>query len=426
MVDIFVLLLTLASFNLNILSPNVSFLPKDLYNVQLMVVPMWGLYSNMTAQLVSQVSSHIIIAYHNKSTKAATRAQVDEWGLSQSVRDEPERLCKHQFKLEYEASGKRVAVRRVFNWILSFLLLALAGLVVVGCVLPSFNIELFGLVGLLVESGNRFEEAATDYSVFGLTKMIMGQARVLGRAGDYIGLGTLASLLVVTVFIVPLAQVASLFASWFLPMSRKTRERNELFNEVLSAWQYMEVYVMSIVITAWQISGVSEFMINAYCGKLQRTFTSLAFYGVLEAEDAQCFQVGATVEAASWLLVAASVLLFFVSKFVVSAARQKKQDDNTPISKRLHTDRWTSTRSADETVRDEDEEGSSSNGSGSSARKIRVSPVPPRFTDFFSFATVSRQLIQTPPQAVFHNGVDVETAVLSNGMKDFVNANTWD
>jgi len=141
MVDIFVLLLTLASFNLNILSPNVSFLPKDLYNVQLMVVPMWGLYSNMTAQLVSQVSSHIIIAYHNKSTKAATRAQVDEWGLSQSVRDEPERLCKHQFKLEYEASGKRVAVRRVFNWILSFLLLALAGLVVVGSVLPSLTLS---------------------------------------------------------------------------------------------------------------------------------------------------------------------------------------------------------------------------------------------------------------------------------------------
>ncbi|EJK76316.1 hypothetical protein THAOC_01926, partial [Thalassiosira oceanica] len=48
-------------------------------------------------------------------------------------------------------------------------------------------------------------------------------------------------------------------------------------------------------------------------------------------------------------------------------------------------------------------------------------------TDVFSFATVSRQLlIQTPPQAVFHIGDEVETAVLSNGMKDFVTANTWD
>merc|ERR1712154_470680 len=127
---------------------------------------------------------------------------------------------------------------------------------------------------------------------------------------------------------------------WFVPLTNKTRARNEVLNDILGAWQYMEVYVLSIVITAWQISGVSEFMINAYCESLQSTFTSLAFYGILDVEDAQCFTVQATVETASWLLVTASVVLFVLGKFIGGAARQKKQDDMTPIGKRLHSDRW--------------------------------------------------------------------------------------
>jgi hypothetical protein len=43
MVDIFVLLTTLASFRITIESPDhVSYLPEGLYEINMLVVPLWG------------------------------------------------------------------------------------------------------------------------------------------------------------------------------------------------------------------------------------------------------------------------------------------------------------------------------------------------------------------------------------------------
>merc|ERR1711906_84710 len=124
--------------------------------------------------------------------------------LAPAVSDKtPEKLQMHRFKLDYEASSKRAMVKRSVNWILSATLLSFMILVVCGCGLPSFSIEVLGLVGLAVESGNQFEQANVLYSVFDLAAMIMDQGRYLNTASDLVGLGTLAFLLVITVFIVP-------------------------------------------------------------------------------------------------------------------------------------------------------------------------------------------------------------------------------
>ncbi|KAL7530846.1 hypothetical protein ACHAXR_010146, partial [Thalassiosira sp. AJA248-18] len=411
MVDIFVLLMTLASFRLSVESPDhLNFLPEGLYSINMLVVPMWGLYANMLAQLVAQISSHIIIHYHRKTTMAAAHAQAVEWDLTPSNSDNsPEKLKSHSFRLDYEASSRRAVVRRSAHWIISAALLSLMLLVICGCALPSFGIDVVGLVGLAVESGNQFEQAKVFYSVFGLASMIMDQARYLNTASDLVGLGTLASLLVITVFLVPLAQAASLLAQWFAPMTKKQHMRNAVLNEMLSAWQYMEVYVLSIIIAAWQLGGVSEYMINAYCDPLKETFNSLAYYGILDENDAQCFRVDATVEAASWVLVAASLILCILNHFIVGASNQKRLDDDVPADRRLHSDRWLQTKQSTVTagmdmsmsVSMDEEEGSS----GVDTRDVSVSPVQPRFTDYYHFATIRRAEEQG------HN-YEAETAIL--------------
>jgi len=282
-------------------------------------------------------------------------------------------------------------------------LLALTILVTCGCSLPSFNIEVLGLVGLLVESGNQFEQAKTHYSVFSLAQMIMGQARYIDKASDYIGLGTLASLLVITVFIVPLAQAASLFAQWFAPMTKKRRTQNTVFNEIMSAWQYMEVYVLSIIIAAWQLGGVSDFMINAYCGALDDTLASLTRRGVIDSEDAQCFRVNATVESASWILVSSSLMLTILNHCIGAAAMQKTLDDDTSPERRLHTDRWLHNKPAQSSSPGDDgrvntmidgveEQGIDSPEDGD--EEVNISPISPRFTDYYYFTTIHRSVEQ--------------------------------
>jgi len=406
MIDVFVLLMTLASFRLSVESPShLSFLPESLYSINMLVVPLWGLYANMLAQFVAQISSHVIIHYHRKTAMAAVHSQEIDWDMVPANLDNsPEILRAHMFKLDYEASSKRATVRSSANWILSAALLSFVILVICGCALPSFGIEVLGLVGLVVESGNQFDQAHASYSVFGLATMIIDQARYLNTASDLVGLGTLASLLVITVFLVPLAQAASLIAQWFAPMTKKQRMRNTVLNEILDAWQYMEVYVLAIIIAAWQLGGVSEYMINAYCDPLKSTFTSLSYYGILSQDDAQCFRVDATVASASWILVAASLILCILNHFIVGASCQKAQDGDIPAERRLHTDRRWLQSSKQYTVMtgvdvgmmsmtmsisndDEEVDGSDNN---SDHKDASVSPVKPRFTDYYFFVTTHR------------------------------------
>lgn len=402
-IDVFVLLMTLVSFGISVSSPDLAFLPQGLYSINMMVVPLWGLYANMLAQLVSQVSSHFINHYHRKSVMTANKSQQVELQLDPPSNDEItlEKLGAHTFKLDYEASSKRASVRRSVGLILIGAFILFSSLVICGCSLPSFSIEIFGLVGLAVESGNKFEEAKTYYSVFDLANMIMEQGRYLNTASDLVGFGTLASLLVITVFIVPLAQTASLLAEWFTPMTANQRLKNEAVNEILSSWQYMEVYALAIIITAWQIGDVSEFLLNAYCGSLEETFTSLSYFGILDNEDAQCFRVDATVETASWILVAASLMLCILNHFIRSASRQKKQDDSIPAKRRRHTDmflqsnlahlsqstEWATTSGSD----DYKEEAAKS---VNRATSVGVSQISPRFTDYYYFAMTHQTNIQ--------------------------------
>lgn len=425
MVDVFVLLMTLASFRISIKSPELSFLPDNLYSVQMLVVPLWGLYANMLAQLVAQVSSHVIIFYHRKTVKAAANLQQIDLNLSPlSDTGAKEKLCAHSFKLDYAASTKRAIIHKAVSWILLAVLLSFIILVVLGCSLPSFSIEVLGLLGLAVESGNRFEEAKEYYSVFELASMAMDQARYINEAPDYIGLGTLASLLVITVFIVPMAQAVSLLAQWFAPMTRKHRSMNTTFNEIMSAWQYMEVYVLSIIIAAWQLGDVSEFMLNAYCDSLKDTFASLAYFGVLELDDAQCFRVDATVETASWLLVAASLILVILNHFIGKASLQKTLDDDTPTERRRHTDRkWlqsirppqiqSSVRADKIHKMGEDDEEVVSPPDDINER-VTLSPISPRFTDYYNFATkyqtenieMENEVVATAESVVLPKGTD--------------------
>jgi hypothetical protein len=61
-VDIFFLVVSLIAFNFSVESPQASFLLNDLYSFDVVLVLVrWGLYANLIAQLLSQISSHVII-----------------------------------------------------------------------------------------------------------------------------------------------------------------------------------------------------------------------------------------------------------------------------------------------------------------------------------------------------------------------------
>jgi hypothetical protein len=154
----------------------------------------------------------------------------------------------------------------------------------------------------------------------------MNQARFTGVASDYIGLGALSAIFIITVIIVPVLQLALLLLRWFGNLDKKARLRIFVAVEALQAWQYVEVYIFSIVIACWQLGSVSEFLINDYCGPFDSLFNSLAYFGILSPMDSQCFKVQADVQPGAWILVAASVTLLLLNHVISSAAKQQERD----------------------------------------------------------------------------------------------------
>jgi Paraquat-inducible protein A len=292
-VDIFVLIVTVAGFRVSVrryvavprtvprlafmlccISPIEPFspgliLPDNFYSVNLLVVPMWGLYANLIAQLLSQISSHVIVHYHRSIVKAATSKITSAprfYGLHgargscsssytfpsrEANVESTDRLCDHEFSRPHRGEADTLVVRHHVNAGLKVTATCTGILVVVGCLLPSFSIRILGIIGVMVESGQSFQDATTDYSLFGVLSLLFDQAALTTKASDYVGLGSLSLLMVVTVLIVPVAQSFFLVCLWHCPLSSKWRGRVALWIEFLSAWQYADVFLLAVVIASW-------------------------------------------------------------------------------------------------------------------------------------------------------------------------------
>jgi hypothetical protein len=375
----------------------------------------------MLAQILSQIISHVVIHYHRTLIKAATaKAGLDsekstfdvELDSIESAKDsddaeeppetafedvsseketqapaenlvEPDPkdesdLCplnQHHFMRPHRGEEEKLAIRSGVNIGVIAMSLLVFLLIMLGCTLPAFSFDYQGLVGVLVESGNDFAEARAYYSVISLAQLLMDQARFLDQAKDYIGLFSVAVLLTLTTLIVPIALLSVLLVEWFLPLRKVIRNRLRVTVEILAAWQYVEVFLLSVIVACWQIGDVSEFMINPYCGDLSRTLSALAANGVLKAEDATCFRVQATVDYASYILIAAAALLLLMSSFVSKAVIQRTRDEE--FLSHLHHRRHVGSGSSDDSA------------AAVKPPIDKIQPVPALFTDQFRWCLKS-------------------------------------
>jgi hypothetical protein len=391
-------MVSLAAFNINVESPSISVLPEEFYSVNIVLVPLWGLYANLIAQLLTQLSSHIIIHYHRKVTEMAldrtgsdganAHSEIDageESHMQHHTRHDlrakspSEELHQHSFCRPHRGEKDTLRIRNRVNSMLIAIAAVLGLLIFFGCVFPSFSFEELGLLGIAVEFGRGFEEAKNEFSVFSLAKTLVNQGSFLGTANAIIGMSVIATYLVLTVFIVPMLQVGALIYQWFVRMKQDRRGRLEVGIEILSSWQYVEVYLVAVVASCWQIGPTSEYLINTYCEGLTDTFSSLVYYDILSEDDAQCFRLRGTVKEGCFILIVVAFLLAFINTFVTRAVFQYQRDKDEEERRRYETPNPDAmTQRLSETVSVEE-----------AIKKIR--PTPVLFTDTF------RWLLQSKP-----------------------------
>jgi hypothetical protein len=166
-------------------------------------------------------------------------------------------LSLHAFRRPHRGESDKLVPRRFVNPFLVFLASCVCILVVIGCILPSYSLNALGIVGILVESGQGFAAATKDYSVFTTMTLLFEQASLTGGMLDFIGLGGLSFLMILSVLIVPIAQACALLVEWFAPLPKVRRHRLSVLLEILHAWQYTEVYMLAILVGSWQLGPIS-------------------------------------------------------------------------------------------------------------------------------------------------------------------------
>lgn len=243
-------------------TPKIDFLPDDFLALEFYIIPKWGIYANLIAQMISQVSSHYIIHYHRRIVRRATESyearhrpqKKAETALTESPlgdqfgsgKKEFGRLCDQAFARPHKGEKSKLISRQMASYGLVVGSFLLSVILILGNSLSILRVEVQGLMSYI--SG---EYALKEFSVFDLAGLLFNDGKRLGGFGNIAGHILLGVVLVATVLIVPLLQTAGLVVQWFKPMDDKQRRKLATIIEILGAWQYAEVFILATVVAAW-------------------------------------------------------------------------------------------------------------------------------------------------------------------------------
>lgn len=133
-------------------------------------------------------------------------------------------------------------------------------------------------------------------------------------------------------------------------------------------------------------------MVNAYCGDLSTTLSSMAYYGVIDPTDAQCFRVEAQVEEGMYVLIVGTIILGLINHLITKAAQQRDEEEtkiqrllaatdadneNGLLQVRLQPQDSMRSSESEDAFTDQDEKVTD--------ESARIIPVDVRFTDTYRF-----------------------------------------
>jgi len=232
------------------------------------------------------------------------------------------RLCQKSFSRPHQGESQSLRVHPYVNFIVALGSISLFVLLVLGCIFPCISVEFQGLGGLLMSASSSLsvsENIIGRYSIFDISVMILQDGARTGKTFSKIGSAILGFLVVFSVFFAPLLQIVLLICQWFMPMRERTRQRLGVALEILQAWQYLEVFILAVLMGAWQFGATTGRLMMEVCGDLQELIDMLLYFDILEFEDANCFRTEVDIDYGVFFLAAAAILLLLFNTFVHKA-----------------------------------------------------------------------------------------------------------
>jgi len=407
--DIFMMLLAIGALMVFIGGVDETFvMDGDFFSAKLIVVPGAGFYCIIMGQRITRVTSRYLLDCHHEIVKSATQElkQSEEWMMRVSGRtsetwnledDEESKVsesARSASELDDEAQVSSYTDSMAnTSWLedrggvraagagtpanpgesdsrsircpvaVGFIALTVMILIIIACVfVPAISIDTKVVWGLL-GTGKTFEQAVTEYGMFWMIMKILVQSRfVLDSVEDYVGLGVLLALVIVTSFASPLMKAISFLRQWIqqrrlrkstpvsnlssskkqknvsvtlrakfstvLPRWLKGKESTESDDDLLpacklKAWEDLEVYIVAFVVACWQLGAVAGYAIHIYCFILEKVYDIVVYLGLMEKTTCQCYRVQ-TSSPTFVVVVFMSFFLLLVSFLLQATAQYRK------------------------------------------------------------------------------------------------------
>jgi len=279
-------------------------------------------------------------------------------------------LCRYNFSRSHRNNNNEnellVLKKSIVDPLIVFVVGSIFLINILYWIVPFVDLDTHGLLGVLIASGRTSGVSTDAYTLTDFFRILYEQSQFFDTFISDVGLIFFNVLFISTVVLVPLVVACLMCRLWFSPLTVKQRKRTHSIFEIFFAWEYSRVFLFSMFILVWQTERVTQGWVVGLCAPLERIFRDLAYYGLVEPQDAQCYTRIARVGPATYLFLVNVILLTLLTFFVMKASNQYLQESKHFLDYRNKKDGE-----------------SSSNKNSDDNTKIK--PFPEQFTDIFPF-----------------------------------------
>lgn len=311
LVDTFVLVIFMVSFHIVIDSdgPVLQSLigdVGDIFSIEIMVSPRRSFHLFLAATVLSLVAGHVGVYFHRRAAVADGEedplvATTPCSALSFEERRVP--MCQ---KVQTTSMSGTIFV--------TFVLVASLVLVSAGAGVNSFRFNFAGLTGAILGS----VDSHRPFSLVSLGDMLPEAY----ADPDSITIRWIQAAYFLFSLAVVLAYHLALLGLWLWPMTRQKQRRLLVVAKTLNAWSGLDVFVLAIMASVFEISSLASFIVGHKCDAINALLANPP--AVLATrlpksllEHPQCIELTTSLEPGCWLLFTSALVSGIVGQVML-------------------------------------------------------------------------------------------------------------
>lgn len=343
LIDAYVLIILQVAFRIYITSATVdqfNVLPDGLLTVDVVVNPGFGIYGFVLATMSSLLVNHVMIWVHEKTVEHDDALE-DKINGHVIPRRKPRKIAIKNYAYRrgddingvYNyygfGPGTKVIVGALLT--LSFLFIA------VGLFVPLVTFTFSGIVGIFLQIVDE-NLASTTNSALSIAAAVAEGAK--SDLSSQMGIIFLQVVYVGFVAITPIATLVLFGVLWFRKLTLQAQKQLLFATKIVAAWEALAVLIVSVIAALFQIQQLVAFVLVAATGSAC-TFIpeQLSLLGV-SPNDAQCFDVVASLEPTGFILIFGMFLLvvtgFIMFRILGTAIDDRERYEDQRFEQLIH------------------------------------------------------------------------------------------